>query len=253
MEINTGKESGIAAALGLALLMIASPALAQTSSPTATHQAEGAENEDADAIVVVGDNGKRYTLSSDRLKSAVRVFTKFSPSLAPQATLWFKVRPRGDTAPNDPEFWLEKKNERINIVLGPDRRFSLPHATILKGGWVLRSNQPRSLELIPYVASPGTNFEDRRFGDLRLQCRVMWELMPEVNGPLRIMGDAWGVCTSKSVAIYYSVDKPLQSASVIQPGRSEVTLPLDRDNKGYRPLLHDKKISNEARIRLTYR
>lgn len=254
MEISLRNRRGISLALGLALLMVASPASAQNNAQSveaASTAAPSTENDED--IVVIGETGKRYTLSSDRLKSAVRVFNKFRPNLAPQASLQFKVAPREGKQLKSPEFWLERKDERIDLPLDAGMRFSVPQDRILQSGWKLRSNQARSLTVSPVIMSPGSTKDNRRFGDMRLQCRVMWELMPEVSGPLRIMGDAIGVCSSNKVAMIHKAEKPISAVRVTDNGKPDIDLPIESDGQSFRVPFHDKKIANEARFRLTYR
>lgn len=254
MEINLKEERGISLALGLAFLMIASPAFAQSDVQSVEVLATTSQSTESDEdIVVIGETGKRYTLSSDRLKSAVRVFNKFRPSLAPQASLQFKVAPREGTQLKSPEFWLERKGEHVALPLDTEMRFSVPQDRILQSGWKLRSNQSRSLTVSPIIMSPNSTKEDRRFGDMRLQCRVMWELMPEISGPVRIMGDAVGVCTSSKVAMIHKADKPITALRVTEKGKPDIDLPIEADGQSFRVPFHNKKIGNEARFRLTYR
>lgn len=253
MEISIGKERGITVALGLALTLIVSPASAQSGTQQNTSAEAATEAESQDDIVVIGDTGERYTLSSDRMKSGVRVFNKFRPSLAPSATLWFKVKPGESKQLNNPIFWVQRKDERIDLPLDAEMRFTLPQDKILQGGWKLRSNQSRSLSISPVILSPGSSKESRRFGDLRLQCRVFWELLPSISGPVRIMGDAIGVCTSNKVSMINTADKPIARARVTEQSNPDIDLLIEPDGKSFRVPLYNKKIGNDAYLHLTYR
>lgn len=131
-------------------------------------------------------------------------------------------------------------------------RFTLPHAKIIEGGWRLRSNEPRSLTIKPLIMSPGTTAENRRFGDVRLQCRVFWEFQDNASGPLRILGDMIGVCTSSRVNIQFVGEKPLQSVTLSEHGKADVALELTADKSRFRIPLSDNSISNDASIRFMY-
>ncbi len=238
-------KSTVAALAGL--LLIAAPAGA--AAQTAPAQSEAAANpDDTGEILVVGMGDKGYRISADQLRDAARAWRDHRPSFAPQATLSWKVIPRDGASLDGLALILsERDGEEIELPVGADNRVILPMERLLQGRWQLSANRQRAaINLRPEVRSPGTSDRERRFGDMRVQCRVFWAFANNEAGFLtRVGGGIIGICSSSRVGLYSRPDISFTTARIM-PG----ALPVETrsDGKSVRWPLHDRSISNEARM-----
>lgn len=215
-----------------------------------------AQPEQYEDIVVQGIRDP-YGLTAKQLREAREAFESRRAELAPQALLGFEVfgfrtnptlaglrlRLVSDTGPA--------------IALIPDENgiVMLPALAGVDDRYALQANRKRgSVRVRPVAISPGTNPTDIRMGDVRLTCRVNWAIARTtlslfVRGAVGAVG---GPCNSSKIAAYWSVDRPLASATVVDGARA---LPLDvgRTGNAYRAPAYDRSLSNEARLRLVYK
>ena len=228
-------------------------ACAQIPTPVVAND-QTSEAADSGEILVVADNGGETRLSADSLRDAARAFNRYKPTYAPNATLYFTVLA---PAP-DLHLYLQRQERdseglrpRITLALDGEGRFVLPVATILDGSnWVLKSARASDhVRIRPIPLSPGSSVGNRRFGDLRLACRVAIAF-ERLALPLRGLVGMVGPCTSSRFSLYMSSPRAIASASL-----DGYTGPLAIRSDGmsvYAPL-HDRNISNEARYHITYR
>ncbi len=98
----------------------------------------------------------------------------------------------------------------------------------------------------PYVRSPQLAPNQRRLGDLRLECEMFWAFKYDdapfvARNVVRALG---GPCTTKKVSINFPADyMGLKSATLVH-GELRLVLPLAP--------LSDQKLSNDAIILLEY-
>lgn len=91
--------------------------------------------------------------------------------------------------------------------------------------------------------------ENRRFGDLRLQCRVA-VAFARLNILLRAAANAIGPCDSPSVRLLTIPEHPVATVTISgYDGDPEIRA----DGMRYRVPLHVDSIGNEARMVITYR
>lgn len=245
---------GIVQALfALILALFAVPAAAQsTAVDSAPPSPADAGAQDGD-IVVTGFGGSGgYRLSAERLREAVAAFDEQRAAFAPDAPLLWKVLPADGQSLDGLVLVLRDGDEQLPITLDADGRFALPHDAIRSGEWRLVSNRPRSgIRITPEIFSPGTGPDERRFGDLRLQCRVFMTFADDDFSLLtRMAMGVIGPCVSRRVRLWLRVDRPLASVSVSDPAR---TLDLGEDAMRVLMPLHDESIANDARLAFRYR
>lgn len=205
---------------------------------------------DSAEIIVVGDSGTETPLSADSLRDAAQAFARNRKTFAPDAQLYLWLR---SEAP-DARFFLRDRdrNPADDVLLdktGADR-FALPAGLLVSGRWQLRVRGTRSVpKLQPLVLSPGSTFTDRRFGDVRLQCRVSIAFA-RMSFAVRALAGAIGPCASKRVALFMAAPRQIARATIDRPARD---LALSKNLSAVRVPLHDEAIGNEARLSLTYR
>ncbi|MEQ1510074.1 MAG: hypothetical protein ABL909_06695 [Sphingopyxis sp.] len=222
---------------------------------SAQAQAEGATTTttetpiaDGEDIVVTGMGTRGYRLTADQLRDAVRAFNTHRNEYAPQATLTWRVIPVAEA--EGLEIRLVSGDERIDLPIDAAGEFSLPAERILNGNWRLQTNAGRrQIRIRPQTFSPGGSDADMRMGDARLMCRVYWAFVNnEMSVFTRAMFGAIGGCGSRRVAIYYRSERLIATATA-----GTTAFDVRPDGSAFRPLLHDRVIDNETRIRLTYR
>lgn len=216
-----------------------------------------AEAEGSDDIVVVGDNGGTYRLTGDSLRDAARAYGEHRATFARDATLYFAVE-AGDGGTLDGLTLYLRARQRsedgsraiIDLPLDAMGRFVLPPEIAASGNWDLRANRSRGgIRIRPLVLSPGSSIPDRRFGDMRLQCRVS-VAFARLSLPIRLLAGAIGPCSSSRVQLYTRAPRPLSAVTITGYA---ATIDVRPDGLSYHVPLQDESISNEARLRHMYR
>jgi hypothetical protein len=231
------------AVLGMAALLAgANPGLLQ-----APVQDDGAETAD---IVVIGFS-KPYKLSVEELRDAVVAYRQGRPVLAPASTLYFAVDGLAGQSLDGLRLVLRSSGSTIPIALDDNRRFVLPD--LGAGKWELVANRGRTgLSIRPIVLSPGTDVGDRRLGDMRLQCSVLWSIEKHhASLPMKAIFGAAGGCRSTKLALYTKSDRPIAEAFVLTDGK-RIPVSVLSDRRTYRAPLGDKSLHDEARVRFTF-
>lgn len=255
---NAATAAGLLAAV---LLSAAGPAHAQ---PTAANgnvevstDSEPADAGDSDDIIVVGDNGNLFRLTADSLRDAARAYSQHRGTFAPAASLFLQVEAADGSSLDDVELYLRARRrgadgdrQSIDLPLDANHRAVLPVDQVISGQWELRTNRARGgIRIRPLVLSPGSSLADRRFGDLRVQCRVSIAFA-RLSLPMRALAGALGPCGSSRVTLLTRASRPISAATVTG---YPAPLPIRDDGVTYAVPLHDQTIPNEARLRLTYR
>lgn len=236
-------------------LVCAMPVAAQVDGGAAL--AIDAEAEGSDDIVVVGDNGGAYRLTGDSLRDAARAYSEHRATFAPDASLYFAVE-AGDGGTLDGLSLYLRARQRgadgsraiVDLPIDAQGRFVLPLEIAASGDWDLRANRSRGgIRIRPLVLSPGSEIADRRFGDMRLQCRVSIAFA-RLSLPIRLLAGAVGPCSSRRVRLFTRAPRPLTAVTIT--GHAE---PIDvrPDGLSYHVPLQDENIGNEARLRHIYR
>lgn len=215
------------------------------------------ESEGSDDIVVVGDNGDAFRLTGDSLRDAARAYREHRATFAPDATLFFAVEAGDGGTLDDLTLYLRARRRGedgsrgiLELPLDAQGRFVLPPEIAASGDWDLRANRSRGgIRIRPLVLSPGSSIPDRRFGDMRLQCRVS-VAFARLSLPIRLLAGAIGPCSSSRVRLYTRAPRPLSAVTI-----TDYVAPIDvrPDGLSYHVPLQDQSIGNEARMRHIYR
>lgn len=207
---------------------------------------------DADDEIVVTGFNKPYKLDGKQLATAARVFTKYRPVYAPQGRLLFEVRRKSGADLKGLRLSLRSKTSDMPLVLDAQSRFVLP--AVVDKNWQLVANRGSgSLKIYPIVLSPGTSASDRRLGDMRLQCEVMWSAFVRPELPLLMRGAAaaFNACRRSDFAFFQDVEQPIKAASITAD--SAVTpVRLGSNGSSFRYPGYDKRLPNDARVRFTH-
>ncbi len=227
---------------GLAV-MVAMPASAQDVEP------------DGPDIVVTA--GKPLRLNAKVLRAAQRRFATDRAELSPAGALRFELW-RGKAripASTVPIVLRDDAGRTVPVTVDGDGRIAF--GPLPEGRWFLTAPaQSQRMQLRPIILSTGTTAEDRRLGDLRLQCRVSLSMAKAQASllamPLIGMLDAIGGCESKRVQMFHRAEHPLASASAIGPAGPQA-LQLAKDGTFYAAPLADRTLGNEVRVKVAYR
>jgi hypothetical protein len=245
--------------LAAALAVQAAPAASATPPPAPTAQsfADVDADEGSEDIVVVGDSGSETTLSADALRDAAQAFQRHRPAFAPQARFFFRVQPSAGQSLENIDLRLRDRRrnadggyDRIDLTLDADGMFELPVEVVLSGTWSLRTSAPAgTLRIRPQILSPGSSLYDRRFGDARLQCRVAIAFA-RLNIAFRALASAANPCNRRNVGLYLAAPRPIDAVMIT--GWTE-PIEIRPDRLSFRVPLHEEAISNDARMRITFR
>jgi len=94
-------------------------------SPSASAQ------EDANDIVVLGQNGKPYALSPEQLRGAIAAYERNRMQFAPQARLVWRIVPA--SAAKEATISLRDGDQAIPLDIDANGTFTLPHQLLLPG------------------------------------------------------------------------------------------------------------------------
>lgn len=244
---------------GAQLLVPVSPDAPDPADPAPAPSAITAAEDSAsnDDIVVIGDSGNSFRLTADSLRDAVRAFNEHRERFAPAATLYFLVEAGDGGSLDGVNLYLRARRRDaegdrayIDLPLDADNRITLPLEQVASGDWELRANRARGgIRMRPQILSPGSAIADRRFGDMRLQCRVAIAFA-RLGLPVRLLAGAVGPCGSSAVSLVTRAPQPISAVTI-----SDYATPIEirADGISFVVPLQDDSISNEARLRLTYR
>jgi hypothetical protein len=213
-----------------------------------THAAPPSSEETVDKEITVIGLIDKHEFSAKMLRSIQAAYAK-NRHLAPQAPLRFRVEgaSKADVALR---FWLSTGDDIVNLPISADGTINLSNIVVTKETKLYSNRANGVLNLRPEIFSPNTTNQARRLGDLRLECRITWA-MAEAEIPLPIkVPFAWvgNPCASKKIGIYLKGPFPLSRATVEYEDKTK-SLPVDKRDS-YRPPIYDKKVPNEAVVRL---
>ncbi len=183
--------------------------------------AQEAEPDGPDIVVIAG---KPLKLSTKVLRAAQRRFATDRAALAPNGTLRFELWRGGKRIPAGiiPLALSDGAGRESPVTIDGDGR--MVFATLPEGrGFLTAPAQSQGMELRPIILSTGTTAGDRRLGDLRMECRVIFSKAKAqasmLTLPLIGMIDAIGGCESKRFEMFQPGEHPIASADAIGPGR----------------------------------
>jgi len=207
-----------------------------------------------DDEVLVNASKSPFSIDAKALRRAAAVFDK-DRSLAPEAPLRFRAT---DRAPTDEalRIWIERDDDVETIAVGADGLLSLPPTAFAKGARLQANRSGKDLKMLPEILSPGTTLRVRRFGDLRLQCRVTLSFtLDELPLYIRAMVPPVGmVCNSKNFGYYVYTGFQVESAEIrgadaYKAVRGDKSMAITKGGDYVAPL-HDRSISDDAIIEL---
>ena len=241
------------------MLFVVIAALTLTTTITAQEKTEISQsigqqiNEQAVKINGVKDpDWKSYKT----MVKGLDVFEQFR-ALAPQALPKFQLIPR------KAEITMEGVNLRLvvneiaqPIPLAQDGTFTLPRdGTALQSNAELVINSQKSLyRWWPYVRSPQVKMNQRRLGDVRMECEMFWAIYYDdipfvIRNGIRAIG---GPCHTAKIKMYFPSDFiGLKEARLIQHGRQFI-LPLSKDKLQFYIPIFDPLYQDDAMIELEY-
>lgn len=228
----------IAVLVLIAVGVQAGPALGQAFPP-------------ADEEVVVEASRSPFAIDAKALRRAAASFDKHR-SLAPEAPLRFRAIDRAPQA-ESLRVWIERGDAVETVTPGDDGLLTLPPAAFAEGARLRANRSDKALGLEPEILSPGTALGTRRFGDLRLQCRVALSLhLDELPLYLRAVAPPVGViCNSKHFGYYAYADPGVESAEIRGAGADKLVW-VSKDGpsigRGYVAPLGDRSIGDDAII-----
>lgn len=199
----------------------------------------------SDEIVVTG--ARESLLDLPRLLKAQDAFRAGRTTFAPTSALYFQIRPAPDVALAGLTLTLRNADQRIVVPIDVDNRFIVPD--LPPGRWELVHNRGAGrIAVRALVISAGATETDRPLGDLRLQCRVGWELA-KANYSFIARGgfSAMGGCSSTRFAFYFHTPI-IVHAAMLDNGVRTQDLPILPNRTAYRAPLGDKALPNSAMI-----
>jgi len=232
--------------------VLAMPQAAAVQAAPSPQSAPASAPADQDDIIVSA-KADRFRQDARTLIVGRKTFDKGRGEFAADSTLWFHVRRRGGKqTTGDLALRLESGTQSLPLPLDEEGRFVL--APLPPGKWHITANRARrAISVYPLVMTPGTGQYDRRLGDLRLQCRVMWAMIKSEASPLALplvaLGDGIGVCSTSRVGIIASVDRPLASGTLSEAAKAQ-PVTISPSAYGYRAPLNERSFSNDARVNL---
>jgi hypothetical protein len=183
-------------------------------------------------------------------------------ALAPNVPqLRFAVRPRGGAvlAGNLPTAKLSGDAFSLPLPVGADAVFDVPRS---QAAWdadaeLVLSRKRKEIMVWPHVRTPGLADNQRRLGDLRLECQVLIAIVKKevpfwgvamINTVL-LTGDWCSFFKDQDRRWSVDVEAPLATA-VLRDG--ERTLPLRVKNRHFEVPLYDTSWSNDAVVDLAF-
>ena len=224
-------------------VLAAVPAMAQEVEP------------DGPDIVVTA--GKRLKLNATVLRAAQRRFAADRAALSPEGSLRFELWRGGRRIPAGtvPVVLSDGEGRTLPVTIDGDGR--MVFATLPEGRWFLTAPaQAQGMRLRAMVLSRGTTVEDRRLGDLRMQCHVAISMAKAqaslVQMPLLGLLDAIGGCESRRVEMLHPTEHPIASATAFVPG-GEQSLQVSKQGTSYVAPVSDRTLGNDVRVKIAYR
>ena len=243
------KRTSIACALAAALLL---------GGPAAAEQGAG-EPETVHVKALRNPEVRKYTA----ILAGLDTFDRHH-ALAPKVPeLRFRIEPRhGAGLPADLRVRIEGERDFIlPIALDAARRFSVPRSeAALDAGAELVLNQKRhAYHVKPEVRTPGLPDNVRRLGDLRLECKVMFDIAKE-EMPLLLVLTVNSLLLTRDWCSFFAVKNynatfsfkagaPLAEAILVEGNRSKA---LETVGEEFRLGLGNADWGNEALVELRF-
>ncbi|WP_146218945.1 hypothetical protein [Undibacterium pigrum] len=176
--------------------------------------------------------------------------------LAPDAILKFKLLPvSADISLHDLSMRIASDDDSVHVEVEPDGSFILPkNPRALQENADLLLNRKKGLfRWRPDIRSAGVPTDQRRLGDLRLECEIWWAVendsMPyETRNLFRLLG---GACQSSIIDISYWSPKKLSAAYLVSKDRRE-KIQISQDGLQFIPPLYKKDWADASLIEFEF-
>ena len=221
--MSSGRRCAIAPAVALAC--------ATAVQAQATAQSDAADQSQQRVEVIAAKPGAREQKTLAQLLAAQDAFDKHH-ALAPDATLAFRLYARLDNADLQRLrlYWVDGDDERP-VPLDDHQRFTLDPAwtrAAADRGALLQTNLPDGAVAWKIdVRTPGLGEDERRLGDLRLECEAdmfRGNLQRGMRTPAAALMAAEGeLCTLDDAELWFA-ERPIFGAS-LQDGARRLRLP----------------------------
>lgn len=215
------------------------------------------KSDDGVAQTVEVTNAKNPDWKSYRaMLKGVDAFEKFH-ARAPQATHKFILKPRrAEVELRGVSLRLSTDTFSRPIPIAEDGSFSLPIDSQAKeqNAELMINRKKDMFRWWPLVRSPAVLANQRRLGDLRLECEMFWAIyyddLPFIaRNFVRALG---GPCNTKKVSFSFPAEfMGLKEATLIEGDRRQ-TLPVDLSKSSYSLSLFNNAYSDDAVIELVY-
>ncbi|MBX9869171.1 MAG: hypothetical protein K2X63_05180 [Burkholderiaceae bacterium] len=190
------------------------------------------------------------------LLKGLEAFEKYHAA-APQAEPKFILKPRKEGL-DDSHLSARIAYDEISIPVqvANDATFTLPRNAEAKekNAEVLLNQKKNLYRWWPYIRSPQLAPNQRRLGDLRLECQMLWAVYYDeipffVRNIIRAFG---GPCTTSKVSISYPAEFIGLQAATLKQGEQTMALKVNAKQSGFAAPLADKNWSDDAIIELQY-
>lgn len=178
-------------------------------------------------------------------------------ALAPNAVQKFILRPRKvEGVLKGTTLRIASDDYSVPIALAEDGTFSLPRdpKAAEQDAELLINRKKALFRWWPYIRSPNLTINQRRLGDLRLECEMFWAVNYDdapffARNLVRAFG---GPCKSKKVAISFPADfQGIKSATLVDRER-RLDLPLNTKLSSFSAPLFDLSFADDAIIEIAY-
>lgn len=217
--------------------------------------AEPAPPDDSQTLAPVEVTGFKDAarIRYERLLDGAATFARYQ-ARAPAAALRFEVRDRAPEPRPALVVKLEIDDRLLGLDLDKEGRFVLPGRDVAGPGEgeVVSNRRSGQLRIYASVRSPGTTPHDRRLGDLRVECEVLWTIYRSeasfvVRNAVDLVG---GICRSSVISVGMPSARKLSAATLVSGDRTDA-LKLTSTAMGYLAPLHDTSWPDDARVQLT--
>ena len=174
--------------------------------------------------------------------------------LAPTATLRFILSPRRPDVPMQGiSLRLESAESAVPVDIAPDYTFSLPvsEAAQQANAELVLNRKVKTVRWFPHIRSAALAPNQRRLGDLRLECEVLWAIDYDtipflIRNMIRALG---GPCHMSKGKFSFSAPAKLISATLVA---GERRAPLEVSGYQFTPPLHEKSWADDSLIELVF-
>ncbi len=196
------------------------------------------ENKPSSALPSVTVTATRDPVEKSYRKmiSGMDLFERLQPSMAPNATLRFKLLPRRpNTDMNHVVLEVIGTTFSYRVPIAPDHTFTLERnrKAFDEDAAVTTNRRKLSMTWRTEIRTPGLPPNTRRLGDLRLECRVglQADLVSNTNPILARIANLFvgteGYCERRNAKYLFFAQRPLFSVTLVAGPRRE-TLPIDQ-------------------------